>query len=417
MSHAPRPSGAGFARLSVEKLEDRTTPTFLPFTNPQPLVVNGVETQTGGLSIAAGNLIPDPNAPPGFAINQYVTGTGPGTEGLVRVWRLDGTSNGAPVPILTLDPFPGFKGGLNVAVGYVFPGQTPSIIVGVATNGPPHVKVYDPDGNLQASFYAFDPGFLGGVNIAVGHVLGGIGAGGYAGGAISQFFPQQIIIGAAAGGTPHVVVASGSGTILRSFLAFDVGYRGGVTVAAANIDTTRSPDFPITGVDTNAYDEIIVGAAINVPHVKAFDVWTGAIQERMSFFAFDPSIHEGVTVAAGPTSDTMGAQIFVSQITPRTTGVSPSIHVFDGSANLLLSFQPFPDGYTHVVNMVVAYLTPQPFGPGFFDPSDDDSSFNNNNFDFLTQDLGVVSGDGPFAQQPAFFIGLPGAPSGTNGPA
>jgi hypothetical protein len=415
MSNASRSPHTEYARLSFETLESRTTPTFLPRPLAPPLVVNGIDPPIAGLSIAAGNLIPDPAAPSGFAINQYVTGTGPGTEGLVRVWRLHGVNDsGQPVPLLTIDPFPGFQGGINVAVGYVFEGTTPYIIAAVAANGPPAVKVFDPSGHCVSSFMAFDPGFLGGVNIACGRVLGGIGAGGYPGGTISQFYPQQIIIGAAAGGTPHVVVTDGHGTVLRSFLAFDLGYKGGVTVAAANIDTTRSQDFPVTGVDTNAYDEIIVGAAVNIPHVKAFDVWTGAIQQRLSYYAFDPAIRGGVTVAAGPTDDNPGAQIFVSQIVK--PGGAPTIRVFNGSGQEIFEFAPFPAGYTQVVNMVVAYLTPTDFGPGYYDPTDDDDSPGNQNFDFLTQDLAVVAGDGPLFQEPRYFIGLPDAVAGVTGP-
>lgn len=427
MSNSSRSNRPGAARLSVELLEDRTTPTFVTPLSAQ-ISINGFSVPTGGLDLAAGNVIPDPTAPAGFAINQYVTGTGPGTEGLIRVWRLNGLNDlGQAASILTIDPFPGFKGGINVAVGYVFEGTTPDIIATVAANGPPAVKVFDPSGNLVSSFMAFDPGFLGGVNVAVGHVLGGIGAGGYPGGAVSQFYPQQIILGAAAGGTPQVAVTDGSGTVLRSFLAFDVGYRGGVTVAAANIDATPSPDYDVTGVDTNAYDEIVIGAAVNVPHVKVFDVYTGAIQQRLSFFAFDPSLHEGVTVAAGPTADTPDAQIFVAPITPPTSAVSPVVGVFNSNAALEFQFKPFPDGYTHVLNMTVAYLTPQfisgantpsgesIFGPGYYDPSDNDTVPNNP--DFQDQDLAIVAGDGSYFQQPRYFIGLPGRPAGSNGPA
>jgi hypothetical protein len=394
------------ARLALETLEDRTTPTFLPRIGVQQINVNRVTVPSGGLSIAVGDVLPDPGAPPGLAINEYVTGTGPGVEGLVRVWRLNGQSNSQNVPALTIDPFPGFTGGINVAVGDVLGDGKMEIIAAVAGNGPPHVKVFNSSGQLLSSFYAFDPAFLGGVNIAVGNVLGGIAGGGFSGGTVSSAFKQEIIIGAAAGDAPHVVVTNGSGTILRSFLAFDLGYRGGVTVAAGNIDTTRSPAFPISGVDTNAYDEIIVGAATNIPHVKAFDVWTGAIDERLSFLAFDPAIQGGVTVAVGNTNNNRGAQIFVSQVTPATTRSASSIRVFDGSAQLLKAVAPFPPDYTHVLNMAVGYFK----GP--FSPADDDSVFGNNNFYFLTQDLAIVAGDGPFNQQPRLLFGLPNSPAG-----
>lgn len=413
MSH-PRPRSA---RLSVEALEDRTTPTFLSRPGGR-INVNNVDLPAGGLSIAAGNLLPD-NLAGGLVQNEYVTGTGPGTEGKVRVWRLNGQTNGLGTPALTITPFAGFTGGLNVAVGDVVGDGTPEIIVGVASNGPPLVRVYSATGQLLSTFLAFDASFMGGVNVAVGNVLGGIGAGGYSGGTVSRNFKQEIIIGAAAGSTPHVVVTNSTGTVFRSFLAFDIGYRGGVTVAAGSIDTTRSTAFNTTGVDNNAYDEIIVGAATNVPHVKAFSVNTGAIVERLSFFAYDPGSGQGVTVAAGSTDNVLGAEIYVSQITPRASQASPTVRLYglsNNTAQFRLEFAPYPPSYTHVVNMVVAYLTPPSRGPIGYDPSDDDSS-GGSNFDFLTQDLALVSGDASFQQEPRFFIGLgPTRPAGSSGP-
>lgn len=432
-SKAPRS-----ARLALESLEDRTTPTFLPRPGPQVVNVNGVNVPAGGLSLAAGNLLADPTVPPGFAVNEYVTGTGPGTEGRVRVWRLNGLNNsGRPGAALTIDPFPGFTGGINVAVGDVLGDNQMEIIAAVAGNGPPHVKVFSNTGELLSSFYAFDPAFMGGVNVAVGNVLGGIASGGFPGGTVSSTFKQEIILGAAAGNAPHVVVTDGSGTIVRSFLAFDVGYRGGVTVAAANLDAKRSPDFynPLTGTgtfaDTNAYDEIVVGAATDIPHVKAFSVWTGAIDERLSFYAFDPLVRGGVSVAAGSTDNFPGAEIFVSQIasqpqtgvvptqvtagSPTTIG-APTVRVFDNLGQFQFEFAPFPAGYTRVVNMTVAYLTPSSRGPGYYDPEDDKAYLPNYNPDYIWQDLAMVTGDGPYEQIPRFFIGLPGAPAGANGP-
>ncbi|MDY3560702.1 hypothetical protein R5W23_001948 [Gemmata sp. JC673] len=423
MSTPSRPPGSRPARLSVENLEDRTTPTFLARPGGvEQLAVNGVSVPTGGLSIAVGDLIPDFSPSTVFtAQNEYVTGTGPGTLGTVRVWRLDGTVVGNAEPVVSFVPFAGFTGGINVAVGDVTGDGELEIIAAVAGNGPPHVKVFSANGTELGSFYAFDPGFRGGVNIAVGNVLGGIAAGGYPGGTVSQNFKQEIIVGAASGGSPHVVVTDAAGTILRSFLAFDLGYRGGVTVAAGSIDTTQSANFATTGVDTNAYDEIIVGSATSSAHVKAFNVSTGAIVQRLSFFAFDPATSQGVTLAAGSTDGVRGAEIYVGQITPNL-GTAPQVKVFDGRGLPELTFTPYPAGYTRVVNMVTGYLTPQSRGLAYYDSEDDDTAtfafLPNGNPDFVLQDLALVTGDGAFFQEPRFYIGLGfnGTPAGGFGP-
>lgn len=405
----PSTPKSGSARLAVENLEDRTTPTFLARPGAQEIVVNRATVPTGGLSIAAGDLFPDPGLFGGRVQNEYVTGTGPGTEAQVRVWRLNGQPG---APLLTINPFPGFTGGVNVAVGDVTGDGAMEIIAAVASNGPPHVKVFSASGELLSSFLAFDAGFQGGLNIAVGNVLGGIASGGYSGGTVSSVFKQEIIIGAASGGSPHVLATDAAGTVLRSFLAFDLGFQGGVTVAAGSIDTKQADTYSdLGGADTNAYDEIIVGAASGTPHVKAFEVWTGAITTRLSFYAFDPAIKQGVTVAAGGTDGRRGAEIYVSQVGT----AAPQIRAYSGeNAELKSTFTPFPPLYTGVVNMAIGFLTPNLS----YDPEDDDAyAFFGGNPDFLWQDMVVVSGDGPFEQQPRFYIGLGlGLPAGAYGP-
>ena len=399
MSQSPTPTQRRSAGLSIECLEDRTTPTFLA-PAASAININGVNRATGGLSLAAGNLLPEPENAVGLVRNEYVTGTGPGTEALVRVWSDTGVLRES------FNPFPGFRGGINVAVGDVTGDEKAEIIVAVAANGPPQVKVFNASGQLLSTFYAFDTGFLGGLNIAVGNVLGGIAGGGYSGGVVSSAFKQEIIIGAAAGGSPHVVATDGSGTPLRSFLAFDLGYRGGVTVAAASIDTTQAAEFFNSGADTNAYDEIIVGAATNVPHVKVFSVWQGGQTELQSYFAFDPSIpanRVGVTVAAGPTDGNRGAEIYVS------LNNGSQVRAFSGETGSVLGeFLAFPTGYTRVVNMTVAWFS------GSYDPSDNDTV--GTSFDFEAQDLVIVTGDGSFEQQPRFFVGLTNIAAGLAGP-
>ena len=209
---------------------------------------------------------------------------------------------------------------------------------------------------------------------------------------------------------PAVVVMDGSGNIQRSFFAFDPSFKIGVTVAAANIDSTRTPGYVVgTGLpDTNAYDEIIAGAASFLPAVSVWSVWQGTPRQLQLFFAYDPLVagnSGGVTVAAGNTDTNRGAEIFVALVgTSRIRAYNGESGGFQGEVSV------YPDGYSRVVNMAVAYLT-----PGGYDPSDDDTA-GGFNFSFETQDLAVVAGDGPFNQQPRYFIGIPFSAAGLNGP-
>jgi hypothetical protein len=395
------PASTRAPKLRVEALEDRTVPTFLPSNLSPNALINGIpalQTGTGGASIAIGDLNPEGG---NIARNEYVIATGPGTEGTVSVFSLLGTRENQFVA------FAGYRGGLHVAVGDVIGTTRPEIIVATAGAGPSVVGVFTPDGQLLRAFYPFGEGYRGGLNVAAGNVLNDanpldIGTGG---GGPQPAVKSEIIVGAALGNAPHVKVLDGDGNDLRSFFAFDAGYLGGVTVAAASIDTTRVPRPPgqPRPPDTNSYAEIIVGAATNIPHIKIFSTWQGGQTELQSYYAFDPNDPSnvgGVTLAAGNTDGSRGAEIYVNLVG------SSRVRAFAGeSRDLLADFITVPDTYSRVVNMAVG-------NTGQFDPFDDDSFFGVGN----TQDLAVVTGDGPYAQVPRYFRGAPGSAAGRNGP-
>ncbi|MBN9120884.1 MAG: hypothetical protein J0I06_17325 [Planctomycetes bacterium] len=416
-------------RLSVECLEDRITPVFL--TQPQALTgglpgfstVNGVSQNTGGLSIAAGDLYPDnvPNQAGAFVENEFVVGFGPGPESQVGIFGRDGKLRGS------FTPFPGFTGGVNVAVGDVLGDSRAEIIVTPASNALPIVAVFTPQGRLLSAFMVMTPLYTGGLNVAVGNVLGGIGAGGYNGGFtreeqdayqslfgvnVSNQFKQEIIVGTSTLSS-RVVVTDGVGNVQRDFFAFDPLYNGGVTLTAASVDKRRDPGFTFQAgqEDTASYDEIIVGAASQAPLVRVYDVWQGGANLTQNFFAFPATIGMGVNVAAGPSDFIRGAEIYVNLL-----GTS-IIRTFDGETQeQLAQTQVFPPQYSHGLNMATGFFsntTAFPAGTtvppsGFYDPTDDSTFFNNfgvDNPDFLIQDLVVVSADGPFFQQPRLYTG------------
>jgi hypothetical protein len=183
---------------------------------------------------------------------------------------------------------PGFRGGVHVAVGDLNSDGFPDIITGAGPGAGPHVKVFDGVSGAEVkSFFAYDPAFRGGVTVAAG-----------------QFFRPglgpipSIVTGAGPGAGPHVKVFASFGEEIASFFAFDPSFAGGVTVATGNT----------TGMNT---DSIIVGAGPGAgPHVKVFgptfvpnpagrpSFLFVPLTELRSFFAFDASFRGGVSVAA-----------------------------------------------------------------------------------------------------------------------
>src|SRR5262249_36141994 len=108
-------------------------------------------------------VIPAPAARSAIAF-----GTEPGPSAQARL--LDGPTR---IPLLDLTPFPGYTGGLNVAVGDVNGDGVNDLVVGTVTNDG-HVKVFDGrNGALMYSFFVYpDPrnpnkdGYAGGLQVA-----------------------------------------------------------------------------------------------------------------------------------------------------------------------------------------------------------------------------------------------------------
>ena len=245
---------------------------------------------TGGVRVAQGHI-------DGDGILDVITGAGAGGGPHIKVFS--GESGKEIRSFFAYDPL--FNGGVNVAAGDVDGDGIDDVITGAGAGGGPHVKVFSGESGKEIhSFFAYDSLFTGGVNVAAGDVDGdGI---------------DDVITGAGAGGGPHVKVFSGeSGKEIHSFFAYDSLFTGGVNVAAGD-------------VDGDGIDDVITGAgAGGGPHVKVFSGESG--KEIRSFFAYDPLFTGGVTVA---TVDSDGNQLF-EIVTGAGPGGGPHLKAFSGA--------------------------------------------------------------------------------------
>lgn len=217
-----------------------------------------------------------------------ISGTGPGMPGMVSVQSgVDGKL------LASFQPFPGFQGGLVVASGNFSSSPGQEIVVGALAGGGPRVDIFSlATGQPQrlGGLFAFDPAFSGGVSVAAGANRGG---------------PlDDLIVGALAGGGPHVKVFSASSSLpstgalsfrqIDSFFAFDSRFTGGVQVGAGNFRG-------------DSREEIVVGAGPGAsPHVKAFE--GGNSRPFASFLAFDRSFSGGVFLASGKINSGLDSQ-------------------------------------------------------------------------------------------------------------
>jgi hypothetical protein len=238
------------------------------------------------------------------SVRQFATGADKGGGPHVRVQE---TVTGRFIAdFLAYDS--AFRGGVRVANADVNGDGVPDIITAPGPGGGPHIKVFDgTDLHVIYSFMAYDINFTGGVFVAAGDVDGDGKA--------------DIITGPDVGGGPIVRIFSGAdGSMLRQFAAYDPAFRGGVHVAAGDINGDGKAD-------------VITGAGIGGgPHVRAF---SGADNTSLlSFFAYDQAFRGGVFVAAGDMLGNGLAQI----VTGAGAGGGPHVEVFNGSGVRVQSF-------------------------------------------------------------------------------
>ncbi len=235
----------------------------------------------------------------GDGVPDVVAAAGPGGGPDVKIF--DGRDGSLLREFFAFDPQ--FTGGVNLAAGSV--GGDTLLVAAAGPGGGPDVKVFNADGSLRYSFFAYDPQFTGGVRVAVGDVTGD--------------GRPDIVTGAGPGGGPDVRIFDGaSGRLVREFFAFDPAFTGGISVAAG--DVTR---------DGRA--DILVGAGPGGgPSVGVFSGRDGSLLRE--YFAYDPTFLGGVRVAAAD----LDADGFADIVTSMGTGAAASVHAVSGKTGASL---------------------------------------------------------------------------------
>jgi hypothetical protein len=249
---------------------------------------------TGMITTATGDINGD-------GTPDLVVGAGEGGEPHIKIY--DGRSGRETGSFFAFDSRG--RTGVFVAVGDVNSDGFADIVVGAGAGAGPHVKVFDGTNRTElSSFFAFGTGFSGGVRVATGD--------------LNRDGFDDLILGAGAGAGPHVRVLSGANNReLRSFIAFDSNYLGGVFVASGDLNGDGVPD-------------LVVSSGSGTSHVRGFD--GSNTHELNSFFAYQLVVPGGVHVA---TKDLDGDGA-VEIITAPGGGISPLVRAFSPETQLVL---------------------------------------------------------------------------------
>src|SRR5262249_28229969 len=199
---------AGQADLAVAQSPSTVTPAAggrevltITVTNLGPSVTSGVtltDKLTGGFQILSVTTSSGGAAVAGGTVTAQFGLMAPGASATLTVAvRPTAVGNlvstASAVPLSGTDPVP--ANSTSVLTLRAAPPRIP-IVTGAGRGGLPLVHVYNPDGSLAANFFAFDPGFAGGVRVAAGDVTGdGI---------------PDVVVAAGVTGGPHVKVIDGT---------------------------------------------------------------------------------------------------------------------------------------------------------------------------------------------------------------
>ncbi|MCF7860442.1 S8 family serine peptidase [Patescibacteria group bacterium] len=216
--------------------------------------------------------------------------------------------------------------GQGLASGDVDGNNEDEIIIGSAPGNEPYINIYGPKGDLRGRFLVYNRNFKGGFSVAVAD--------------INDDGKAEIIVGAGAGGGPHVRIFDHKSVLKGQFFAFEENFHGGVNVAAGNID------------GRGAAEIIVARGAGLTPEVKIFDRH-GNLEGQ--FFAYERSFKGGVQLAIANTdgrNDNNKEEIIVAP----GAGREPLIRIFSNKAVLKKEFLAYGRNWQGGINIAATDL-------------------------------------------------------------
>jgi hypothetical protein len=220
----------------------------------------------GGVRVSAGDVNND-------GVVEYVTGPASAAPTIpLRLFSGPGIANFLGEGFLFTNEF---SGGVNLRMADVTGDRRDDIIAAPGIGGPPLVRIVEGNGRFLSEFFAFDPAFRGGVNVAAGDIDGdGV---------------AEIFTGA----------ASGPGEV-RAWRTMNRGMTWGEFGRGTLFNAPTSGVFVTVGdVNGDGRADLVAGAGPGgPPRVVGVDV-AGGVSFFADFLPFESSFSGGVRVAVG----------------------------------------------------------------------------------------------------------------------
>ena len=266
-------------------------------------------TLRSGIRVYAGDVNND-------GVAEIITSTMSGAGPQLRIFNSEGTV------INQFDVYAStYRNGFRVMIGDVNGDGTQNIIVLPDTNAGPQIRVFDYQGNVISSFWAYSQTIRGGYNAAVGDV--------------DSDGTADILVTTKAGLGPQVAIFKGDGTLIRRFFAYAESFRGGFNVSVGDVNND--------GVnDIIACPESLAG-----PQIRIFNNEGTALSQ---FWMYAQSLRGQFTSFVADVNSDGVNEI----VTAPGEGMGPQVRVFDYQGNASAQFFTHHTGFRGGLNIFQA---------------------------------------------------------------